>query len=118
MFKKDLISRPKSSCIVFFMNILVCLFRYDSGTGTFTVPLGEDGYYYFSAYFVVWYYKFARFDIQINGETICTAFADRSNSGYQDRGHTSCIAVTYAAEGKTCKKLTKCLNHKIHMIVI
>ena len=85
------------------MNTTTSLFivcRYDSTTGTFTVPPGGDGYYYFSAHFVVYYFEFAFFDIQINGETICTAYADRNDSNNNDPGPTSCGAVTYAAEGK------------------
>ena len=46
------------------------------------------------------YEEFAHLDIQINGETICTAFADRNNSASLDPGPTSCSATTYAAEGK------------------
>ena len=75
------------------------VFRYDSTSGTFTVPVGGDGYYYFSTYFTVWYFEFALFDIQINGETICTARADRSATTFTDDGHTSCSAATFATEG-------------------
>ena len=80
------------------------LFRYDSSTGTFTVPVGGDGFYYFSAYFVVYYYEYASFDIQINGEPLCTAYADRDHSPYEDEGPTSCSAATFAAEGKKPNK--------------
>ena len=76
------------------------VFRYDSTTGTFTVPPGGDGFYYFSAYFVVWFFEFAIFDIEISGEVICTAYADRDASPYTDEGHASCSAVAFAAEGK------------------
>ena len=64
------------------------------------MPPGGDGFYYFSAYFLVWYYESAIFDIQINGETICTAYADRDHSDNAAPGPTSCSAATYAAEGK------------------
>ena len=64
------------------------------------MPPGGDGFYYFSAYFVVWYFEWAYFDIQINGELICTAFADRNSSDNADSGPTSCSATTLAVEGK------------------
>ena len=83
---------------------LFIVYRYESTTGTFTVPSGGDVYYYFSAYFVVWYYEYATFDIQINGETICTAEADRNHSDNNDPGPTSCSAATYATEGKNTVK--------------
>ena len=63
------------------------------------MPVGGDGFYFFSTYFSVVYFEFARIDIRINGETICTAYADRGNSPNADNGHTSCSATTYAAEG-------------------
>ena len=84
------------SCLI--KHSVRCLHRYDSSTGTFTVPAGGDGFYYFSVYFTVWYYKFARFDMQVNGERICTAYADQSES--PDNGHASCSAATYVAAGK------------------
>ena len=90
-----------SSLLITVMQTFVnCLHRYDSSTGTFTVPPGGEGFYYFSAYFVVWYYKVAHFDIQINGETLCTARGDRSESYSTDTGHTSCSTTTFATEGK------------------
>ena len=68
------------------------------------MPPGGDGFYYFSVYFVVQYYDFTYFDLQINGETICTAYTDRADSDHSDYGHTSCSAVTFAAEGKNLVK--------------
>ena len=81
------------------------IYRYNSSTGTFTVPPGGDGFYYFSAYFTVWYYEYAAFDIQINEERICTAWGETDASTFADRVHTSCSATTYASEGKTIKYL-------------
>ena len=81
--------------------LLSLFYRYDSSSGTFTVPAGGDGYYYFSVYLIVWYLEYGYFDVQLNGETICTAYADRENLIYIDRGRTSCSAATFAAEGKT-----------------
>ena len=85
--------------MVFFLLHSVYLYRYDSSTGTFTVPSGGGGYYYFSVYFTVWYTEYAYFDIEINGEPICTASADQNSSPYGVHGQTSCSAVTFAAEG-------------------
>ena len=80
--------------------LLSLFYRYDSSSGTFIVPAGGDGYYYFSVYLIVWYLEYGFFDVQINGETICTAYADRENSIYLDRGRTSCSAAAFASEGK------------------
>ena len=49
--------------------------------------------------FLCGFFEYAYFDIQINGETICTAYGDRNNSDNQDFGHTSCSAATFATEG-------------------
>ena len=73
--------------------------------GTFTVPSGEDGFYYFSAYFTVYPLEYAFFDIQINGETICSARGEKDTSTFTDTIHTSCSAATYAAAGKMIKYL-------------
>ena len=78
--------------------------------------MGGDGFYYFSAYFVVLYDEYAYIYIRINGERLCTGYADRSNANGPDPGPTSCSVVTFAAEGKNLKKSkpsTKSLNHKI-----
>ena len=62
------------------------------------MPRGGDGYYYFSVYLTVAPTEYAYFDIEINRETICTAFGDHTETS--DYSHTSCSAVTAAAEGK------------------
>ena len=92
-------------CVISINKEIYIVYRYNSATGSFTVPSCGDGFYYFSAHFAVWYYEFAYFDIQINGETICTTFADRNHSDNADPGPTSCSAATYAAEGKKVKYL-------------
>ena len=79
------------------MKHIICICSYNSTTGTFTVPPGGDGYYYFSAYFVVWFYQYAVIDIQRNGQTLCTAFTDKQYpSNY---GQSTCSAAVYATEG-------------------
>ena len=45
-------------------------------TGTFTVPPGGDGYYYFST--LVYDDKSGRFEIRINGLSLCTAQTDQT----------------------------------------
>ena len=82
-----------------------CLHSYDSSTGTFTVPPGGEGYYYFSTNFVVRYNEVKEYEIRLNGgrhpNVLCTARGDRSESYSTDTGHTSCSATIFAAEGKT-----------------
>ena len=56
------------------------------------------------------FYQSVVFDIQINGETICSLFADRSNSIYTDYGDVSCSAVSYAAEGESCLLFLESMN--------
>ena len=79
---------------------LFIVYIYDSRTRTFTVPPGGDGYYYFSAYFHVYYYEYAVFDIQINGEVLCTAYTDEQQNTAADYGQAACSAATYATEGE------------------
>ena len=74
-------------------------YRYDSTTGTFTVPPGGDGLYYFSAYFVVFYHEYAGFNIQINGEVLCTARTDEEQQTTTDPGQSACSAASSVAEG-------------------
>ena len=67
------------------------------------MPPGEDGFYYFSAYFAVINDKFAYIDIQINGEILCTAYTDQEETPGDD-GQAACSAATYANEGAYDKK--------------
>ena len=79
------------------INIDKFVYSYDITTGTFTVPTGGDGYYYFSTFFVVRLYEYARFDIKINGETLCTAYTDQEIPS--DDGQAACSAAVFAMEG-------------------
>ena len=72
--------------------------RYNSTTGTFTVPSDRDGYYYFSVYLLVDSGENAYFDIEINGDRLCTAYADQQQTS-SDPGSAPCSAVTYATQG-------------------
>ena len=79
---------------------LFILYRCDSTTGTFTVPSGGDGFYYFSVYLWVLPNKAAYFEIELNGDLICTAAAEVD--GYEV---TSCTAAIYAVEGIVLKRI-------------
>ena len=72
--------------------------RYDSTTGTFTVPPGGDGFYYFSMYLLVDEGERADFDIEINGDIFCTTFGDQQNTPGDD-GQVSCSAAAYVVAG-------------------
>ena len=52
---------------------------YDTTTGTFTVPPGGDGVYYFSVYLTVEPAEWARFDIRFNEDFIYSTYPDHSN---------------------------------------
>ena len=73
--------------------------RYDSTTGTFTVPPGGDGFYYFSLYLFVNGDESAYFDVEINGEQLCEAASDLTESPASDEAITSCSGVAYAVQG-------------------
>ena len=73
--------------------------RYSSTTGTFTVPTGGEGYYFFTVYMRVLGDESAIFDIEIEGELICSVSSDLTESPSSDREITSCSGATYASEG-------------------
>ena len=85
-------------------NLNSLFYRYDSTTGTFTVPSGGDGFYYFSTYLVGDSQEDPFFEIQINGETMCTALGDVSQSDNGDYSHMSCSAIGLVVEGMTRSK--------------
>ena len=74
-------------------------FRYDSSTGTFTVPSGGDGMYYFSTYLLVDDGEVGRFSIRVNGEILCTALGDLNANGGNDYPQATCSGLTQLAEG-------------------
>ena len=63
------------------------------------MPPGGDGYYYLSIYLLVDGAESAYFDVELNGELICTVFSDLTESPITDDQITSCSGVTYAIEG-------------------
>ena len=48
-------------------------YRYNSTTGTFTVPTGGNGYYYLSIYFTLKEHPHGLFELDMKGQNICTA---------------------------------------------
>ena len=67
------------------------------------MPPGGDGLYYFSVYLTMNSFDFGYFDIELNGETICTAYGDTYFSTFLDSATTSCSAVAAVTEGKKLK---------------
>ena len=78
---------------------LFFVYRYDSTTGTFTVPPGGDGLYYFSVYLVTSAGKWSYLDLQLNGEVLCTVFADHQETTF-DEGQSACSATAHVVEGR------------------
>ena len=81
------------------MGIFSTLYRYDSTTGTFTVPAGGDGFYYFSMYFLINDGEGGLFDMELNEELFCTAYAEQIGTTV-DEITTSCSAIAHVSEGK------------------
>ena len=72
-------------------------YRYNSTTGTFTVPSGANGYYYFSTYIAMKFDEYGYFDLQINGARRCTAY----NRGEGlSRSQSSCSVFARVNEGR------------------
>ena len=89
--------------VLFFnkLNTVTFKLRYDSESGTFTVPPGGDGYYYFSTYLVVNHLEYGAFDIVINGERLCTAYTEQQVTYQFDPGQAACSGAVYVTEGTT-----------------
>ena len=67
--------------------------------GTLTVPPGGEVFYYFSIYLLIPPEEYSRFEIRINGITLCTAQTDQEESTI-DVGQAACSCATYASEGR------------------
>ena len=63
------------------------------------MPPGGEGYYYFSVYLLGENAKVGRFNIEINGNRLCTARLDEEQT-IDDYPQSACSAATYAVEGK------------------
>ena len=89
---------------MFLFNICGTFGRYVSSTGTFTVPSGGDGFYYFSLYLLLEIAEWGRFNIEINGEVLCLAQTDQQST-LTGEGQAACSAATYATEGSPFDKI-------------
>ncbi len=78
---------------------MTIFFRYDSATGTFTVPPGGDGLYY-NTYLNVDDGDSAYFNIRVNGEILCTAHGDNYHNGAYDYPQATCSGLAQLTEGK------------------
>ena len=96
-----------------FTTSLFYIYRYDSTTGTFTVPPGGDGFYYFSVFLTADGAEFGTFDMELNGELVCTAYSDQTESPGSDSETIACNGVLFTVEGI---KFTKCLaGHSVFL---
>ena len=63
------------------------------------MPPGGDGWYYFFAHFRVVGNEYALFNIQLNGNYLCTMVEDDAGNQNSDGGQGGCGTVVYAEEG-------------------
>ena len=78
---------------------LFIVYRYNSTTGTFTVPPGGDGYYYFSTYLLGTSTEYGNFEIRLNGGPLCLAHYDQERGDEISFLQTSCDTAIFAAQG-------------------
>ena len=93
-----------SSCHYIVPHVILPLYhpdRYDSSSGVFTVPLGGDGFYYFSTYLTGDDGEFAHFSIELNNDVICSTFLDTNDNGVGDAAAGSCSAVVDVVAGNS-----------------
>ena len=64
------------------------------------MPPGGDGIYYFSTYILVFGSKFARVNMRLNDDVICSTYPDHSE--LNDLAPGSCSAVVDIVTGKEC----------------
>ena len=62
------------------------------------MPLGGDGFYYFSVYSLIADSESGFFDIAINGNRLCTIRVEQDDTP-TDAGQAACSAASYATEG-------------------
>ena len=80
-------------------NFQLVFCSYDPSTGTFTVPSGGEGLYYFSTYLLVAPGEAGQFNIIVNGDTLCIAFGDAFESA-SELPQAACSGLAQLAEGK------------------
>ena len=87
---------------------LFIVYRYDSTTGTFTVPPGGRGFYYFSVYLQMEEAELGHFDLELNGQRLCTAHGDQQDTP-GDEGQAACSATAFAIAGGCSKPFVESL---------
>ena len=73
------------------------------------MPPGGDGFYYFSFYLLLSSDEYGNFDIQLNGERMCTVYGDQVDTP-DNEGPMSCSAVSYATAGKKLNSIISPYN--------
>ncbi len=73
--------------------------RYNALLGTFTVPPGGAGLYYFSTYLLLNAGEYADFDLRTDDQLICIAWGDHDNSGAFDNSQATCSGLVQLPEG-------------------
>ena len=68
-------------------------------TGAFTVPVGSEGLYFFSAHLVTDDKKWAQIVLKKNSHILCGFYEDNQNSSNED-GTGSCSATVVLNEGR------------------
>ena len=64
------------------------------------MPPGGDGYYYFSTYLLGDDAEYAYFNLEVNGNFLCTICVDNSDQGaVGDFPQSACSTAIYTAEG-------------------
>ena len=70
-------------------------------TGVFTVPAAGARLYYFSTFLLVAVHEYAKFDIMVNDQQICTARGDLSSHDGEDTPTAACNGLAQLLEGKS-----------------
>ena len=79
--------------------LLLHISRYNSTTGTFTVPPDGAGLYFFYISLRLSDQERAVFRIRKNGSEVCRAVADFNQAGVNDTAMISCGTIQIVAEG-------------------
>ena len=64
------------------------------------MPPGGEGFYYFSLYVTTVSAEFARFDLEVNGQRLCSAVGELNNMSASDEIVASCNGMAEVVEGK------------------
>ncbi len=77
----------------------IFIFRYSDGPGKFVVPSGGAGLYFLSTYLTVNNAQRAIFNIEVNGQPVCTARGTKERSGASDTSLAACSGLAQLSEG-------------------